>query len=193
MIPEVNPTKLIEETVIKWASENDWDCKVLMKDTVALPKVLMDSWEVDLFVLDKNPSLPLLAIMAYGLVRFPDAQIDRALDMCDRLNRAGLGKFTTMKETDDADLLIVYCLECPISDGAHAAVFNQTIETGITWLKRVYPALMLTRWGNMSVDRAFNIWRGKEEFPESLLEDREDEEDDSIMTDDDIRRLMGED
>lgn len=188
-----NPTELLAQTAVKWAGENEMDCRIVMENTVALPQVPMDDpggeVEVDLFVLDRNPSLPLLAVMAYDLVRFPDDEIDRALDMCDRLNRAGMGKFTTMKEYEDADPMIVYCIECPISDGAHAKVFAQTIEVGIKWLKAVYPVLLLVRWGEMSVDRAFNIWRGKEEPPDAP---ETDEEDGSIMTDEDIRRLMGE-
>lgn len=190
----VNPTKLLEETVIKWARENDHDSEVVMKNTVALPNLPMDTpggvLELDLFILDRNPQWPFLAILAHDLVRFPDDQIDRALDMCDRLNRAGMGKFTTMKETEDADPMIVYAVECPISDGVYAAVFAQTIETAINWLKAAYPALLLVRWGDMSVERAFNVWRGKEDVDDIPFS--EDEEDGSIMTDEDIRRLMGE-
>lgn len=188
----MKPTKLLKETAVRWARKNKMDCKIVMENTVALPQVTMDDpggeVEVDLFVLDRNPGLPLLAIMAYELVRFPDDEIDRALDMCDRLNRAGMGKFTTMKEYEDADPMIVYCIECPIAEGSHAKVFAQTIEVGIKWLKSVYPVLLLVRWGDMSVERAFNIWRGKEEAPQDV-----EEEDGSIMTDEDIRRLMGED
>ena len=189
----MNPTKLLEDTVVKWARENDRRHETVMENTVVLPQISMDApeggWEVDLFVLDRNPQWPFLAVIAHDLVRFPDEETERALDMCDRLNRAGMGKFTTMKESGDADLMIVYCIECPISDGVYSAVFAQTIEGGISWLKAVYPLLLLVRWGEMSVDRAFNIWRGKEEVSDAP---DEGEEDGSIMTDEDIRRLMGE-
>lgn len=191
----MNPTKLLRETVVKWARENDHDSETVMENTVVLPKLPMETpggvLELDLFILDRNPQWPFLAILAHDLVRFPEDQTDRALDMCDRLNRAGLGKFTTLKEPADADLMIVYAVECPISDGVYAAVFTQTIEAGINWLKAAYPALLLVRWGEMSVERAFNVWRGKEDITDILAEAEEDD-DGSIMTDEDIRRLMGE-
>ena len=188
----MKPTKLLAETAVKWADEYELDYEITLENTVVLFQIPLETRagerEIDLFVFDRNPGMSFLAIVAFNLARFPDTRIDRALDICDRLNRACMGKFVTAQEPDADDRMALYCVECPIVDGADYEVFKRTIENAISWIEAAYPALMLARYGDMSVDRAYDMWLGKEAAP-----DAPEEGGASIMTDEEIRRLMGED
>ena len=166
----MKPTKLLAETAVKWAREYKLDYEITAESFVAVNRVVLDTRAgaiaVDLFTFDRNPAMEFLAVMSPNLIRFPDAQLDRVLDMCDRLNRTAMGKFITMRESDEEERMVVYCVECPITDGADYEVFKRTIEVAMSWIETAYPALTLALRGDMSADQAYDAWLEEAATPE---------------------------
>ena len=169
-------TELLERTVIRMFDDDDVVYERIDDDCVEMIMPTRDSL-VRLQVLDREIEPPMLTIRVVDFVRFTDDKRDFAISMCNELNLKGIGKFVMDKYGD-----VSFRMDYPAMDTSGPDEFRHTMILAVSWFSQIYPVVMKMRWADMSFEEALKTVDGKA--------DDEDEDGDSIMSDEDIRNLL---
>ena len=170
-------TELLERTVIRMFDDDDVVYERLGDDCVEMIMPTRDSL-VRLQVLDQEIEPPLLTIRVVDFVRFPEDGRDFAVSVCNELNLKGIGKFVVDGYGD-----MSFRLDFPTAETAGPEEFRRAMILAVSWFSKMYPVVMKVRWADMTVEQAIDAIETAER-----KEDGED--DDRILTDDDIRNLL---
>lgn len=169
-------TELLERTVVRMFEDDSVVFETLANDLVQVTLPTEDAL-VQIQVLDHEIEPPMLTIRMVDFVRFPEDARDYALTVCNALNRKGIGKFV-LDEFGDMS----FRLDFPTVDSAGPSEFRHAMILAVSWFSKIYPVVMKVRWADMTVDEALEA--------AEAAEDEDDGEEETLMTDEDIRKLL---
>ena len=173
-------TKLIERAVLKHFDYQSVAYHVSDNGSVwvALP-VELGGGGITVQIADREAEgVDALGVLA-RITDFPQERMGEAAELCNRLNSLALGKFFFAKES------VGYALDWVVIDGSDPENVRMMLSVAAYAIEKFYPAIMLMRWGNVSVERALAELNRNE--------DSGGGSDPGILTDADIRRLLDAD
>lgn len=177
-------TELLERTVVPLLEEDG-----ISHIEIAANELLAISWNkwdgrVD-FTIKHMENMPesTIVIQALGFVKFPNERRESAIAMCVDLTRVFVGKFFV-----DNEGYVSSALDCVMPDSAGPDEFRPAFEMAMTVFVTLRPVVMRVRWANETLEEALQAV----ERSESESEEDGGESGDSVMTPEQIARLMGD-
>ena len=138
-------TELMERMVIRRFDEIALDYSVLRDDIVVveLPSEAAGTIQVVISDQEETMGVDMLNAVVLGIVKFPESQMRRALDLCNALNLRPIGKFIV-----DNEGLVSYWLDWPVPKSAEPEDVSLMLWLLVGTIDARYSDIMEARWGS---------------------------------------------